>query len=92
MMHRLLSVTTNRLLACAAPRTRGVGPHALSARGYAASTGKIPGAPMVSVAGEEMTRYTMEPIRTAGAAARGHERVGVFRPARRTATTPPTRC
>ena len=47
MMHRLLSVTTNRLLACAAPRARGVGPHALSARGYAASTGKIPAAPMV---------------------------------------------
>ena len=62
MMHRLLSVTTNRLLACAAPRTRGVGPHALSARGYAASTGKIPAAPMVYVAGEEMTRYTMELI------------------------------
>ena len=62
MMHRLLSVTTNRLLACAAPRARGVGPHALSARGYAASTGKIPGALMVYVAGEEMTRYTMELI------------------------------
>ena len=62
MMHRLLSVTTNRLLACAAPRARGVGPHALSARGYAASAGKIPAAPMVYVAGEEMTRYTMELI------------------------------
>jgi isocitrate dehydrogenase len=62
MMHRLLSVTTNRLLACAAPRTRGIAPTALNARGYAGSSGKISAAPMVYVAGEEMTRYTMELI------------------------------
>ena len=60
MMQRLLSATTTRLLACTAPRQRA---NVLASRGYAAaSAGKIPAAPMVYVAGEEMTRYTMQLI------------------------------
>lgn len=63
MMQKLLSVTTNRLLACAAPRARGLAGHnSLTSRTFATFTGKIPAAPMVYVAGEEMTRYTMELI------------------------------
>ena len=60
MMQRLLSATTTRLLACTAPRQRA---NVLASRGYAAaSAGKVPAAPMVYVAGEEMTRYTMQLI------------------------------
>ena len=60
-MQRLLSATGSRLLACAAPRKAAQ--RALGSRGYAAgASGKIPAAPMVYVAGEEMTRYTMDLI------------------------------
>ena len=48
------SATTTRLLCRTAPRQRA---NVLASRGYAAaSAGKIPAAPMVYVAGEEMTR------------------------------------
>ena len=62
MMQKLLSLTTTRLLACAAPRARAVAGAGFTSRGYAASSGKIKAAPMVYVSGEEMTRYTMELI------------------------------
>ena len=62
MMQKLLSLTTTRLLACAAPRARAVAGTGFTSRGYAASSGKIKAAPMVYVSGEEMTRYTMELI------------------------------
>ena len=57
-MLRMLSASS-RLLSCTAPRnaTRG-----LAAAASAASSGKISAAPMVYVAGEEMTRYTMQLI------------------------------
>lgn len=58
-MLRLLSASS-RLLSCTAPRNPS---QVLGSRGLAASAGgKISAAPMVYVAGEEMTRYTMQLI------------------------------
>lgn len=58
-MLRLLSASS-RILSCTAPRNPA---QVLHSRGLAASAGaKISAAPMVYVAGEEMTRYTMQLI------------------------------
>ena len=59
---RRLLANGGRLLNCAAPRARGGdASNGFFARGLAGSA-KISAAPMVYVAGEEMTRYTMQLI------------------------------
>ena len=63
VLRRIFSNAGSRLLQCAAPRP-GKHSQLLTARGMAAASagGKIQAAPMVYVAGEEMTRYTMDRI------------------------------
>ena len=63
VLRRIFSNAGSRLLQCAAPRP-GKHSQLLTARGMAAASagGKIQAAPMVYVAGEEMTRYTMDLI------------------------------
>ena len=63
VLRRIFSNAGSRLLQCAAPRP-GKQSQLLTARGMAAASagGKIQAAPMVYVAGEEMTRYTMDLI------------------------------
>ena len=63
VLRRIFSNAGSRLLQCTAPRP-GKHSQLLTARGMAAASagGKIQAAPMVYVAGEEMTRYTMDLI------------------------------